>query len=275
MKTKAALATVASLLLAGSAHAASLAAAWDFAQQAGVGTWGSGGGFFPVQTLAATYSDFDPEGAGIEAANFGTLFMDGSNGSDLVNNTDFNPATDQVIASNLALTVNADAPNVFLGNMSSGAALNQLGAEGVCLEGGFTCNGNITFQAQLAFDAVFQADVSSVGTASNWELNFAKQNANAGSTDVLVEWGFDGSTFGSSQLVTFADTESLTTIALGGVDESDVFVRFSFSGANAGFLPNIDNVSLSADVATVPEPGTVLLGLAGLAGLGLFGRRRA
>jgi hypothetical protein len=60
-----------------------------------------------------------------------------------------------------------------------------------------------------------------------------------------------------------------------------VFLRFDFSGnwdplvsGDVTGIPKIDNVSISANVNAIPEPGTVVLLMSGLAGLAAVGRRR-
>lgn len=51
---------------------------------------------------------------------------------------------------------------------------------------------------------------------------------------------------------------------------SQAFFRLRFNGAGA---PRIDNLAISAVPVPVPEPGTLALLAAGLAGLGAFVRR--
>lgn len=272
MKMKSGLAVVASLLLAGSAQA-TLVAGWGFEQNNGAGTIGAFAGFVPENTISANYSDFDPNGLGLESGNFGTLWMDGSFGSDVITNGDFNIATDELVIAGLGFTQNNDEPGVYSGLMGDLASLGTFGAEGICFDGGATCGGANTLQANLAFDAVFQADAGAGQAGTDWVLEFAKGSVLAGTTDVEVSWGFDGVTYANSQIVSMTDTEALQTINLGGVDEQDVFVRFSFTDTT--YFPNIDNVTLAATVNAVPEPGTILLGLAGALGLAVFGRRES
>src|SRR5262245_63077392 len=79
----------ASLAIAGSARAAFIAG-WDFTQYAGAGGLqiSEDPNTFEAinsNTLKANYSDFDPTfGAGGASQPFGTLYMNGTNGSSLV-----------------------------------------------------------------------------------------------------------------------------------------------------------------------------------------------
>ena len=68
------------LLLAGSAQG-SVVAAFDFSQYLGPGA-NTIDGVNLASQVPANYSDFDPTfGAGAESAAFGTLYLDGTNGS--------------------------------------------------------------------------------------------------------------------------------------------------------------------------------------------------
>ena len=108
-----------------------------------------------------------------------------------------------------------------------------------------------------------------VGSA--WALSFAGNTLGA-NVDVTVEFSTDGTTytpFGGTLGLNAVDTQYVVGL---GADASDVaFVRL-----NLGAGARIDNVSLEATVgAPVPEPTTAVLAIAGLAGLGIVGRRRA
>jgi len=256
-------------LVAGSAKAASMVAGWDFSQFFG-STALSTDGATAATSIDANYSDFDPNFAGSESAAFGGMFYDGSFGStnivpDFSGNEPFIPLTG-------SLSSNQGAPGPFDGTLPFGSG----GAFGVLSAEGQQFTENLSMRANSEADIVFQADLSSLSaTGSNWELGFGGITE-AGTANVEVGVSTDGATYSVVETLTLNTLDTLYTASLGAAVDgaSQVFVRLGF-GPQAPNLPIIDNVSISADVGTVPEPGVALLGLAGLAGLGLFGRRRA
>ena len=243
---------------------AATVAAWDFSQYLSPGFL-STDGLNPATTLSANYSDLDATqalGLGIGSDAFGTLFLDGSNGSTVASFAGgFTPAND--------LTQNNGAAIVAGVPMGSAAAFNLLqfgevpGQTAVSQVGLQQLTGNSV--------AVFGADLSSVnGTGANWVLDFAGVTAFGGTSDVTVEVSTDGSSFSTVSTETITSAEGLFTVALSGLDGTVApFVRLSFDSTVGA---TIDNVSLSADV-TVPEPAAAFLGLLGALALARRARR--
>lgn len=251
----------ASLLLASPAKAVFIAG-WDFSQYLADAAPTIDGSSLAT-TLPANYSDFDPTfGAGAESAAFGTLFLDGSNGSDATTGTDFVPSAN-VPTLGGSLPVNGTpSPDVAFDSFTVLSDEGQLFTQ------------NLSMLGLTAFDAVFSADVSSLlgGTAfgEGWSLDFSGRSLQGGAT-VTVEASADGVSYTSFGNVNLASTEALFDVSFGtafdGADQ--VFVRLGFSTGE----PLIDNLGISA-AQVIPEPGTVVLLLAGIAGLGLYGRSR-
>ena len=123
--------------------------------------------------------------------------------------------------------------------------------------------------ATAAVDAVFRVDLSSAGlVAGDWEVSFAALSE--GASTVEVSFSLDGVTYGTPVAEVLGMAEEVVTVVLGGVSLSEAFIKVSF---DAGDASRIDNLAIKAEL--IPEPGTVLLLGAGLAGLSLYGRRRS
>lgn len=254
-------------LVAGSAQAASMVAGWDFTQYFG-STFLSTDGATAATTLDANYSDFDPNGAGAEAAAFGTLFYDGSFGSSTVT-PDFS-GTEAFIPVTGNLVSNENAP------LGGALPFNSAGAQTIVSNEGQLFFEALSMRANSAVDVVFQADLSSLAqTGSNWELAFGGITE-AGTSPVSVEVSTDGNAYSvvDTLQLTTVDTPFVSGLGAAVNGASQVFVRLGFNPSSPN-LPLIDNLSIRADVASVPEPGVALLALAGLGGLGVFGRRRS
>jgi len=268
MKTKALL-IAAVMLTSGSANAA-LIAGWDFSQYFGSSFLSTDGASFS-NTLDANYSSLDPTfGAGAESNLLGTLYFDGTNGSTVVNpasaTAEFIP-----VAGSLASNLNASTPNPF-------DSFPILTFEGQT----FTNLLSMTNRGASVLDAVFQADISSLGlVGSGWDLSFGAQTfSGAGTIEVSVST--DGVSYGivAGGLANVTTVDTPFSIALGGVPMTEVvFVKLSISGTPGVGVNQIklDNLAISAasTAPAVPEPGTLALVGSGLVGLLLTGRRRS
>jgi hypothetical protein len=261
MKTKALL-IAAALMIASPARAA-LIAGWDFSQYFSAGLLSTDGATF-TDTLDANYSSLDPTGnAGAESAAFGTMFMDGTNGSSDVDEASAGAAFTATSGS-LASNLGAPSPNPF-------DSLTVLSAEGQ------TFTSLLSMTAQSAVSVVFQADLGSIAdVGSNFELSLGARTF-SGVTTVGVEFSLDGLTYDPVTTLNLDATDTpFTGIALGGTGLNAAWVRLNFSDPIGGGDGQaiIDNLALSADLGpAVPEPGTLALVGSGLLGLYIRGRR--
>jgi hypothetical protein len=266
-----ALAIAFTLLAAGSAQAAPiLVAGWDFSQFA-PGFLTTDGGLSLTNTLLSNYSDLDAtETAGIgTGSGFGTMRVDGTFGSfatPLNGNDPFRPQTPSILQNQNVAAV----AGVPLGDAAASILLLN---EATPSQESFNDVRMVARDQAGLLDVVFQADLGGAYLGDAWALSFGGVTA-TGTSSVAVEFSTDGSVYnpiGNAALTTTAQTFSF---ALGGLGLDEVFVRLRFTGSNT-ILPGIDNLALVAEVTPVgvPEPGTALLLLSGLAGLGAFGRR--
>lgn len=265
-KTLAALASV--LLVAGSAQAAVIAA-WDFSQFFGPGAPTIDGASL-VTTVTSNYSDFDPTfGAGADSG-FGTLYLDGTNGSTgtpgMPSTTAanfFQPTTDQItllqtLPQNAAPT--GDVP-------FDSCTVLQSPAEGMQ-----TFCEDVSMIASTTVSVTFGFDLTSApgGNAGNgFSLDFA--GFDPGGSSIGVETSADGSAFAAvAGTFTLGATEAPVNIPLGTALDglTQGFVRLTFDADSV-----IDNFGISGTI--VPEPGTAMLMMLGLVGLSRAGRRRS
>jgi hypothetical protein len=238
---------------------AEMIAGWDFSQWFGDGLLSTDGEAF-TDTLDANYSDLDPTfGAGAESAAFGTLYLNGQFGSTNVGAGSGSEPFLPTAAVPGSLTSNLGAPG--------GVDFESFG---VLLSEGQTFQNALAMTASSVVSVVFQADLSSIGSAGgDWSVSFGGQTF-SGTAVVGVDFSTNGinyTPFGTFDLTTIDTPFSRT---LGSDVIGTAFVRFNFA-AGAG-QPIIDNVAISATV--IPEPASALLCGLGMLGLGVASRRR-
>jgi len=254
-------ATVLSAAVAGPAAAISMVSGWDFSQY-------TTDGFLSLDevtlsnTLSANYSDLDPSfGAGAESAAFGTMHLDGQFGS---TNTplDFADPFVPSAAAGGSLLSNKTAP--------AGAEFDSFA---ILLNEGQPFANPFAMAAVAAATVVFEANLISVPeTGDNWSVSFGARTF-SGTSAIGVEFSTDGVTFNPFSSVNLTTVDTLYNVVFGGGPSEQAFVRLSFDPAEG--QPFIDNVAISANLATVPEPSTLALLSLGLVGLARIGRRRA
>lgn len=260
-----AIAAVVGAITAGGSARATMVAGWDFSQYLGDGTLvvDDGSLFEFVDTLGANYSSLDPSGLGPDSAPYGRMYLNGQFGSTAQpagsGAETFLPTA--AVGGSLASNLNAPVTDGFLNPFDAHQALQ------------FEGQPNAQFLAMTALastSVVFAATPSLPGT--DWILTFGGRTQ-SGSSSVEISFSTNGSDYTSRGVFPLSTTDTpFGPIALGSDLAQAGFVRFSFlvDGAAAAV---IDNVAISATL--VPEPGTALLLLAGLAGLTVHGRRRA
>jgi hypothetical protein len=252
---------VSSATLAGAA-AADLIAGWDFSQYRVDGSLDAGAG--AVDTLPANYSSLAPNGAGSAAGAFGTLFMDGSQGSTNVNEGAASPGP-EVVAHATDTKANRLAPL----DLADGSAfpVNAFDAFNTLRGDGQVNQSRVGLTARTPANLVFQADQGAISQRT-WAVSFAGYALDpTGSVDVGVEFAPSCGAYVSVGTVTLTQDEQAFEIPMANVSDDDVCVRLSLDNANG--QPVIDNVA-------VPEPGFAASFVAGvLALMGLQRRRRA
>jgi hypothetical protein len=259
------LTTLALALLVGSGANATMIAGWDFSQYFDVGALSTDGADFTA-TLAANYSDLDPTfGAGAESAAFGTMYMNGANGS-----SDVVP----LLGSGLEpFQPTASAGGSLVSNLTEPGGVDFDSFTVVLAEGQLFAN-PLAMIASAAVSVVFEADLLSVPQiGSNWSLSFGARTF-SGNSNLVIEFSTDGVNFAQAGPALNLNTvDTRYVVNLGATVSNNAYVRLTFdpSGVNQ---PILDNVAIHADLA-LPEPGTALLGSLGLAGLALVGRRRS
>jgi len=248
---------VAALALSTSAAMSAQAAVisgWDFSQ------WISGGGLLSVDnatlqnTLTANYSNLDPTfNAGVQSAQYGTMYMNGQFGSSNITPTGNGDEAFLPFAGSLASNITGILPNPF-------DSLTVLIAEGGQQEANLA-----RMQANAATSIVFSATPGA--NSDTWSVAFGARTDFAGAS-IIVEFSTDGSSYASLGTASLTGVDTLYSFAAApGVTSQAGYFRLVFSGAG----PQIDNLAISA---TVPEPAIAGLLALGLGGLGYLGRRR-
>ena len=243
------------------AAAADLIAGWDFSQYRVDGSLDAGGG--AVDTLPANYSSLAPNGAGSAAGAFGTLFMDGSNGS---TNVDEVAPSPEVVARANDTQANRQAP-FELAFSAAAFPLDSFDAFNTLAGDGQTNQSRVGLTARAPVDLVFQADQGVIDTRT-WLVSFAGFAVSpTGNVDVDVEFAPSCGAYTTVATVTLTADEQAFQLPLANTTDDDVCVRLRLDNANG--QPVIDNVA-------VPEPGVAASLVAGvLALVGLARRRRA
>lgn len=260
MKLKTLAMVVASLLAAGSAQAL-MVNAFDMSYLE------TGFPFIPPGDLSGVYganwSDLDQAGSpGLGLNNsqaFGQMIWDGTVGS---TNEIPTGAGDVLFTGTPSLLANKNRPAAGQMDVSSSLALQGDG-QGIWRDN--------SLNTQDILSIVFRSDLSSIAeTGSDWLFSFAARTQFTGEQATLsIDVSTDGTNYNPVQNVQIDDVDTLYEIALPGSELNELFVRVTFPETNV----LIDNVATDANL--VPEPGTLLLLGAGLAGLAVFPRRKA
>lgn len=248
------------LILAPAPARAFLVAGWDFSQYLGDGILSVDGETY-VLTLPANYSSLDPTfNAGVESAAYGTMYIDGSNGSSSVDPED--PALPAFAPTAGSLVSNLDAPVFAPGD-------NAFDSDTILLDEGGQIFANLqSMIAPQPVSVVFEASLGAAGqTAGNWLLSFGGKTS-SGTSMVGIGVSTDGGGFGIAGSVQLTDVDTQYVVDLGAAEAETIFVRLDFHPQDLDW-PIIDNVAI-----TVPEPGAVAQ-LAAAAALLLALRRRA
>jgi hypothetical protein len=270
----------AALFVAGSAQAAFIAG-WDFSQYAG------GGGLQvsedidenPINsdTLKSNYSDYDPTfGAGGDSQDYGTMYINGMNGSTDVDENALVPvfrATSGSLGQNLTTPGANEVPSGDV-NFGATSTVLQTGPGNYLAGTGQDYTISLSMIASATVNVVFEANLTALGALNegqNWTLAFSGRT-NTGDSNVSIEFSTDGSTWTAPTIVNLSATDALFTHLVPGNQSDKAFFRLGFAGS-ASLNPRIDNVTISGDVSLIPEPGTAMLMLLGLTGLGVAGRR--
>jgi hypothetical protein len=252
MITHAVTAVAFSLGVAGSAEAASLVAGWDFSQYFADSVHSiDGGNTAAPADIRANYSNLDPNGAGAEAAAFGVYHLP------------FTPIGD---ASEPLLPSAVPGTGSLQPNLAQGP-YDQLT---VLANEGQVSQSELAMLAVQTTSIVFEADLTSVPLiGSDWQITLAGATQ-LGTGTIQIEFSTDGVAYASLGSVNVATSAIALSSAVQAVSSDRAFFRLTLSPSVL-----IDNVGITANLTTVPEPSTAALLAAGLLGLVHLGRRRA
>jgi len=250
--THVAAAAAIALCFSASANAASLVAGWDFSQYFADAVHSiDGGNTAAPADIRANYSSLDPNGAGSESAAFGVYHLP------------FVPVGD---ASEPLLPTAVPGTGSLLPNMGQGPFNNF----SVLYLEGQASQSDLAMVAVQTTSLVFEADLTSVPqTGNGWQITLAGATQLGGGT-IGIEFSTDGVSYVSLTTATVSTSAIAISTAAQPVTSDRAFFRLTLSPSVV-----IDNVGISADLTTVPEPTTAALLAAGLVGLARFGRRRS
>jgi len=248
-----------------------MVAGWDFSQYLGDGLLSIDGATF-TDTLGANYSSLvspaatasGSGGLGPQAAAFGTMYLNGQFGSTNVQAGSgvepFLPT--QALFGSLASNLNAPVTDGFLNPFDT---LTTLAFEGQVFTNA------LAMVAPGAASVVFGIDLTSALPGTDWSVSFGARTF-SGTESIGIEFSTDGVDFDFAGSVNLTTVDTPFTLALGSELTSQAFVKFVFDAPMGPDQAVIDNVAVSATL--IPEPGTALLLLTGLAGMAAQGRRR-
>lgn len=249
-----------------------MVAGWDFSQYFVDGALSIDGATF-TDTLGANYSSLVPAaatnsgsgGLGPQAAAFGTMYLNGQFGSTNVQAGSgvetFVPS--EALFGSLASNLNAPVTDGFFNPFDTFTTL--------IFEGQEFGNGMV-MTAPGAGSVVFGIDLTSTLPGTDWSVSFGARTF-SGTESIGIEFSTNGVDFDFVGSVDLTTVDTPFALALGSELASQAFVKFVFDAPVGPDQAVIDNVAVSATL--VPEPGTALLLLTGLAGIAAHGRRRA
>lgn len=120
-----------------------------------------------------------------------------------------------------------------------------------------------------AANVVYAADAGLAGI--DWSISFGARTQ-GGAATIELEFSTDGASYAPLGSFDLTTTDAPYSAAVPGLADRGYF-RFVFSSDDAGAAPVIDNVAINV-ASVIPEPGTAMLLLTGLAGLTAQRRRR-
>lgn len=238
-------------------------AGWDASQYISAGILSTDGAT-AAETLPANYSELDtvdePVTAGPPGIEYGRLYYDGQFGS-----------TDIEIDFTGTEPFNTN-PGSLASNLSWPSATTPFDSSTPLQNDGQAAYNPLKFYASSALSVVFGVDSTLFGAPGivDWSFSMAGITG-TGTSNVGVEFSIDGSSYAPVTTFQLTTLDTLFTTALPNLLSPTGYVRLTFQGGSS--LPQIDNIGISGTI--VPEPGTALLILTGLAGLAASGRRRS
>lgn len=246
-----------------------LIAGWDFMQYSNLGFL-SIDGMTLVNTLAANHSDLDAtNGCGIEANQYGTMYLNGSFGSTStpLSFEGLDPFQPTDVPPNSSLLSNADQAPLGFGSQSGTAACNQAVIEQMP---GANCS-NVAMVAYDGVSVVFGANRGApVNAPGDWSVSFAGKTLVAGNSSATVQFSPDGTTYSNVATAELSATDTRYRFALGAAHSPTAYVKLVFGAQAEGSEASIDNVGIA-----VPEPASgACAALFGLGSLRLLRERR-